>query len=255
MSNFPSVFADWKERKTINEVTGLDIRKRPFEYKNETYFTMLCATYVASFLCGISIKHLTESEDTQKIITSMVRYHLYYQIRKFMKDPSLLYRYAFQFKKPVKKYLPIKHIDVNSVGPDRDGNYEVYKGTVNYSMTDYKSLIAQSTTGLTKIGLKLLQQAVESYVYAVLGAQAKTRWSIVGEGAKSSQTQDVFYPIVEETIVESDVTIYISNMRTAIASTNVILNMAISPGMILVPSNLIIQKEKIPEYNNILQTK
>ncbi len=28
--------------------------------------------------------------------------------------------------------------------------------------------------------------------------------------------------------------------------------MAISPGMILVPSNLIIQKEKIPGYNNVL---
>ena len=41
-------------------------------------------------------------------------------------------------------------------------------------------------------------------------------------------------------------------MRTAIASTNAILNMAISPGMILVPSNLIIQKEKIPGYNNVL---
>ena len=41
-------------------------------------------------------------------------------------------------------------------------------------------------------------------------------------------------------------------MRAAIASTNVVLNMAISPGMILVPSNLIIQKEKIPGYNNIL---
>ncbi len=44
----------------------------------------------------------------------------------------------------------------------------------------------------------------------------------------------------------------ISNMRTAIASTNVVLNMAISPGMILVPSNLIIQKKKIPGYNNVL---
>ena len=41
-------------------------------------------------------------------------------------------------------------------------------------------------------------------------------------------------------------------MRAAIASTNVVLNMAISPGMILVPSNLIIQKEKIPGYNNVL---
>ncbi len=252
ISNFPSVSADWKEGKTINEVTGLDIRKRPFDYKNEPYFTMICATYVASFLCGISIQHLEENENTPKIITSMVRYHLYYQIRKYMKNPSLLKRYASQFERLVKKYLPIKHISVNSVGPDRDGNYEVYKGTVNYSTTDYKSLIAQSTTGLTKIGQKLLQQSIESYVYAVLGAQAKTRWTIVGGGAKSLQTQDVFRTIVEETITQNDVPITISNMRTAIASTNVVLNMAISPGMILVPSDLTIQKKKISGYNNIL---
>ncbi len=66
------------------------------------------------------------------------------------------------------------------------------------------------------------------------------------------QTQDVFHTIVKETIAQSDITITISNMRTAIASTNVVLNMAISPGMILVPSDLIIQKKKIPGYNNVL---
>ena len=86
----------------------------------------------------------------------------------------------------------------------------------------------------------------------MLGAQAKTRWPIVGKGAKSLQTQDVFYTIVKETIAQSDITITISNTRTDISSTNVVLNMAISPGMILVPSNLIIQKKKIPGYNNIL---
>ncbi len=67
------------------------------------------------------------------------------------------------------------------------------------------------------------------------------------------QTQDVFHKIVKESLVESDVTITISNMRTAIETTNVVLNMAISPGMILVPSELIIQKKKIPVYNNILE--
>ncbi len=118
-------------------------------------------------------------------------------------------------------------------------------------VNDYKMFIATTTDGLTKIGQKLLQQSVESYVYTILGAQAKTRWPIIGEGAKSLQTQDVFRTIVKEMIAQSDVTI-ISNMRTAIASTNVILNMAISPGMILVSSNLIIQEEKIPGYNNIL---
>ncbi len=119
-------------------------------------------------------------------------------------------------------------------------------------VNDYKMFIATTTDGLTKIGQKLFQQSVESYVYAVLGAQASLRFPIVGEGAKSLQTQDKFRTIVKETIVQSDVTITISNMRAAIASTNVVLNMAISPGMILVPSDLIIQKEKIPGYNNVL---
>ncbi len=130
--------------------------------------------------------------------------------------------------------------------------YQKVTGQSPNDVNDYKMFIATTTDGLTKIGQKLLQQSVESYVYAVLGAQAKTRWSIVGEGAKSSQTQEVFRTIVKETIAQSDTTTTISNMRTAIASTNAILNMAISPGMILVPSNLIIQKEKIPGYNNVL---
>ena len=112
--------------------------------------------------------------------------------------------------------------------------------------------ITTTTDGLTKIGQQLLQQSIESYMYAALGAQAKTRWSIVGEGAKSLQMQNVFRTIVKETIAQSDLTVTLSNMRTAIASTNVVLNMAISPGMILVPSNLIIQKENIPGYNDVL---
>ncbi len=130
--------------------------------------------------------------------------------------------------------------------------YEKITGQKPKDVDDYKMFVATTTDGLTKIGQKLLQQSVESYVYAVLGAQASLRFPIVGEGAKSLQTQDKFRTIVKETIAQSDVSVTISNMRTAIANTNVVLNMAISPGMILVPSDLIIQKEKIPGYNNVL---
>ena len=41
-------------------------------------------------------------------------------------------------------------------------------------------------------------------------------------------------------------------MRRAIVDTHVILNTAITPGMILVPGSLIILKQKIPGFNNIL---
>ena len=43
-------------------------------------------------------------------------------------------------------------------------------------------------------------------------------------------------------------------MRTAIRDTNVVLNMAINPNIILIPSRLIILEKPIPGYNNILSS-
>ncbi len=131
-------------------------------------------------------------------------------------------------------------------------SYQKLTGRTIVSTDDYRKFIATKTTGLTKIGQKLFQQSVESYVYAILEAQAKARWAIVGSGAKSLQTQDVFLGIIKNTIAQSDMTVTISDMRESISDTNVVLNMAISPGMILIPSDLIIQKERTPGYNNIL---
>ncbi len=252
------------------------------DYKKNPYLIAIIAAYISTYVCGISTQHMEYDEDTPGIITSMMRYHLYYQIGKFLKDPSKLERYISRVPNTIKKHKPTSDLWTDSfyqgnkeiltwLSEQKDRNkirnYKYHKNPrgvitgITYQkvtdqspndINDYKKFIATTTDGLTKIGQKLLQQSVESYVYAVLGAQAKTRWSIVGEGAKSLQTQEVFRTIVKETIAQSDVTITISNMRTAMASTDVVLNMAISPGMILVPSNLIIQKEKIPGYNNVL---
>ena len=117
---------------------------------------------------------------------------------------------------------------------------------------DYKTLIPKTSPGLTKVEQKLFQQSIEAFVYSVLGAQAKTRWSITGQGAKSLQTQEVFRNVVEDTIVQDDVTVTISNMRTAIANTNVVLNFVIMPDLILIPSDLRILMKPIPGFSNVL---
>ena len=83
--------------------------------------------------------------------------------------------------------------------------------------------IKQDSDGLTKTGQLLLQKAAEAYVYCVLGAQAQTRWQIVGTGAKSLQTQEIFEKLMKDTIMQDDGTVSISNMRTAIKNTNVVL--------------------------------
>ena len=53
-------------------------------------------------------------------------------------------------------------------------------------------------------------------------------------------------------MVQDNPTKSISDMRTAIEDTNVVLNMAITPGIILIPSNMIILENKVEGYNNVL---
>ena len=117
---------------------------------------------------------------------------------------------------------------------------------------DWTTLIKEDSDGLTKTGQKLFQLAAESYVYSVLGAQAQTRWPIVGQGAKSLQTQDIFHKLVKDTITQDDPVKAISDMRLAIKNTNVVLNLFISPGLILIPSDMIILQEKVAGYSNTL---
>ena len=123
-----------------------------------------------------------------------------------------------------------------------------------YLYSAYAAHFVYFNEGLTPIGQKLFQESLESFNYSVLGAEARTRWSIVGKGAKSSQTQDVFRKIVEDTIIQDDTTVLISNMRKSIQATNVVLNLAVVPNVILMPSNFVILSKKIKGYNNVLTT-
>ena len=279
--NFPAHVTD--EKYFAASLPQLSItNSSSSDHKQNPYLIAIIAAYVSTYVCGISTKHMEFNDQTPGIVTSMVRYHLYYQISRFLRDPNKLDRYISKVPDSVKKHKPTNDVwtkayhqgseelltwlsdqkdrhklrnyrySKNAKGVVTGIAYEKITGQSPKSVDDYKMFVATKTDGLTKLGQKLLQQSAESYVYAVLGAQASLRFPIVGEGAKSLQTQDKFRTIVKETIVQSDVTITISNMRAAIATTNVVLNMAISPGMILVPSDLIIQKEKIPGYNNVL---
>ena len=114
--------------------------------------------------------------------------------------------------------------------------------------------IRQCSNGLNSLGQTLLVQSTEAFVYSILGSQADSRFSIVNQGARSLQTQQIFHRLVASSIVQNDNTILINNFCTAIKDTNVVLNQNISPGLLIIPSSLIILKEPIPGYNNYLTT-
>ena len=91
--NFTPITADWlqdlKNRQTIN-VDNYNICVAKME--NSNYFNMLLATYIATFLSGISLENLTH-DSTPNVIKSIACFHVYYTIARFMKNPSLMREY------------------------------------------------------------------------------------------------------------------------------------------------------------------
>ena len=130
--------------------------------------------------------------------------------------------------------------------------YQEVTNVTNQNKNDWQKFAQSKSMGITQKGQLLLPKAIESYVYAVLGAQIKTRWVIVGDGARSLQTQQSFNLLIEDTIAQSKDGIAIQNMRAAITNSNVVLDMGTLPGIILIPSKLMILDSPILGYNNTL---
>ena len=80
------------------------------DYKKNPYLIAIIAAYVSTYVCGISAQHMEFNEDTPGIITSMVRYHLYYQISKFLKDPSKLERYISHVPRTIQRHKPTSDV-------------------------------------------------------------------------------------------------------------------------------------------------
>ena len=185
----------------------------------------------------MSRKHLQENANTPKIVTSIARYCVYYHLKRFLKDPSKLSPYLTEdLRDLVKNNLRVRKIWKRKFVRTKENislwysqqenkqnirNYRYVSGSVfsgvlgieyeeidlvlpQNAETDWMSFVKENSDGLTKSGQKLLQMAIESYVYSVLGSQARTRWPIVGQGAKSLQTQDIFHVLVKDRIVQDD---------------------------------------------------
>ena len=272
-SNFDALTTSWKG--AVNDITKMAV------FKDDPYFASLLSAYIISHVGGISRKHLTGDNN---VITNIARYYIYFHMKRFTSDPQKMSSYITNdMKEIIQKNIPSKKIWVKKFERTRTDinywyshhankhnirnykyrmtanntgvlgiEYEEVSKTVNDSDNDWMKFIKDDSDGLTKTGQVLLQTAIKSYVYCILGAQAQVRWPIVGQGAKSLQTQQIFHRLVKDTIVQDNPSKSISDMRKAIQDTNVVLSMAITPGIILIPSNMIILKNKVEGYNNVL---
>ena len=157
-------------------------------------------------------------------------------MKRFLRSPKKLTKYVdAKVLTDIRKNLPTKKVWVKKVHYGKETvsawlktqpnkanirNAKIYGGGVGGAVgieyeevdkvlptdesNDWQKFIRNDSQGITKIGQLFLQKAAEAFVYCILGAQAQTRWKIVGEGAKSLQTQEAFAKLVKDTVAQDD---------------------------------------------------
>ena len=261
----------WRNASGVKDITKATVDK------NDPYFCSLIAAYVVSQKTGICTKHFKTSNN---VVKSLMWFYVVYHMKRFLRNPTKLTKYVnAKVLADIRKNLPTKKVWVKKYHQGKETisawlktqpnkanirNARHYGGGIGgvigieyeegdkvlpmNEATDWQKFIRDDSEGITPTGQLFLQKAAEAYVYCVLGAQAQRRWKIVGDGAKSLQTQEAFARLVKETIAQDDDKVLVRNMRTAVKATNVVLNLAVLPGLILIPSDLVLLKEKIPGY-------
>ena len=238
------------------------------------------AAFIISQKSGICTEHLRRTAGVPKIVTSVLRFYVYYHMSRFLRTPEKMDEYVTkEMTNLIQKNLPVKKVWTKKYHQGKETisawlRTQPNKANIRYARhyggvigieyeevrevlpmdesNDWKKFFQDDSEGIMQTGKLFLQKAAEAYVYCVLGAQAQTRWRIVGDGAKSLQTQEVFSKLVKDTVAQDDDKVLMTNMRTAVKATNVVLNLAILPKLILIPSDLLLLKKKIPGYNNTL---
>ena len=56
----------------------------------ESYYQSIIVTWLATYGCGISIQHLIFSNQTPKQVTSIIRFHPYFTVRRLMHESSIM---------------------------------------------------------------------------------------------------------------------------------------------------------------------
>ena len=137
-------------------------------------------------------------------------------------------------------------------GRASDGNLVPYIQNTE-ARNQYEYFLCPVSHGLTSAGLSRINQSIESFCYATLGSQVDVRSSIAGSQGSAIETQRQFLSMVEDAIRNPDISKSVQRFQLAIESAKVRLDLAISPGLWLLPSKMVVNTESVVGYNNKLK--
>ena len=119
--------------------------------------------------------------------------------------------------------------------------------------TQYSWFVPSRGIGLTRRGMGRINRSLEAFVYCVLGAQVNIRSGIVGDSGGAVEAQQEMLKLFESAVIEEDLATSVQQYQLAVQEAKLRLDLAIAPGIWLMPSNLVINTESIVGYNNELQ--
>ena len=137
-------------------------------------------------------------------------------------------------------------------GRASDGNLVPYIENTE-ARNQYEYFLCPVSHGLTSAGLSRINQSIESFCYAILGSQVDVRSSISGSQGSAIETQRQFLSMVEDAIRNPDISKSVQRFQLASESAKVRLDLAISPGLWLLPSKMVVNTESVVGYNNKLK--
>ena len=137
-------------------------------------------------------------------------------------------------------------------GRASDGNLVPYIENTE-ARNQYEYFLCPVSHGLTSAGLSRINQSIESFCYAILGSQVDVHSSIAGFQGSAIETQRQFLSMVEDAIRNPDISKSVQRFQLAIESAKVRLDLAISPGLWLLPSKMVVNTESVVGYNNKLK--
>ena len=114
----------------------------------------------------------------------------------------------------------------------------------------FEHFVPNQTSDLTLNGLGRINRSIEVFGYCILGAQANTRSSILGNLGTARNTQTDFLVLIEDSIKTLTVSSGPVKYQDA---TKVRLNFAVGRGVLLLPSRILINTESVVGYNNNLR--
>ena len=159
-------------------------------------------------------------------------------------DPSSDFRFTFGKNHGLGRVNGEMQLDFKYPGwmkSSDEGGKAIKGDLISYIRPDpvaaYDWFALKTAAGLTQAGLSRINQAIEAFVYCILGAQVNVRSSILGEGGRAKEAQTEFLTLMEDAIRQTDLAQSMQRYQLAVDQAKVRLNLRVPRSVVDVGKN------------------